>query len=65
MIQRGNGAGFAFESLAQILPLGDVLRQNLDGDDAVEPGVARLPHLPHAAGAKGGEDLIWAEARTG
>ena len=47
MIQRRHGARFALEAFGELL-LGD-----LDGDDAVEPRVARLPHLAHAARADG------------
>ena len=61
MIQRSNGAGFAFEAGAQILALGDVFGQDLDGDGAVEPGVAGFVHLAHASGADRGEDLVGAE----
>ena len=61
MIQRGNGAGFAFEAGAQIFAFGDVFGQDLDGDGAVEPGVAGFVHLAHAAGAERGEDLVGAE----
>ena len=40
-------------------------RENLDGDGPVEPRVARLVDLAHAAGAEGGHDLVRAEARAG
>ena len=59
VIQRRDGPRFAPKALAELRG-GD-----LDGDDAAEPGVARLPHLPHAAGAEGREDLVGAEAGAG
>ena len=36
--------------------------QDLDRDDAIEPRVAGLVDLAHAAGAEGGEDFVRAEA---
>jgi len=41
-------------------PIG--VAENLDRDGAVEPRVARLPDLAHAASADGGQDFIWPEA---
>ncbi len=40
----------------------DVLGEDLDGDRAVEAGVAGFVHLAHAPGPEGGDDLIRAEA---
>ena len=37
-------------------------RQDLDRDGAIEPRVARLVDLAHAAGADGGDDLVRAES---
>ena len=42
-----------------------VLGQDLDRDRAIEPRVARLVDLAHAARAEGGEDLVRAEAGAG
>ena len=42
-----------------------VRRQDLDRDGAVEPRVARLVDLAHAAGAERRDDLVGAEARAG
>jgi len=39
--------------------------QPLDGNDAIEAGVARLPHFAHAAGANGCEDFVGAEFFAG
>jgi hypothetical protein len=55
MIQSSDGAGLALK------PLAEVLGGRLDGDDAVKPRVASLPHFAHAAGADGGEDFVRAE----
>ena len=65
MIQRCDGAGFAFEAGAQILALGDVFRQDLDGDGAVEPRVAGLVHFAHSSSADRGEDFVGAEFFAG
>ena len=42
---------FPFETGAQILALGDVFRQDLDGERAVKPGVAGFIDLAHAKGS--------------
>ena len=55
MIQRGDRAGFLLETR------GVLALQPLDGDDAIQARVARLPHFAHAARAEGGEDLVGAE----
>jgi hypothetical protein len=52
MLQAGDGAGLAFEASAQIVPVGDELREDFDGDGAVEPRVASLPHFAHPARAE-------------
>ena len=61
MIQRSHGARFTLESGAQILALGDVFRQDLDGDDAIEPGVARLIDFSHASRSDRGQDFVRTE----
>ena len=43
---------------------GERLGQDLDGDVAIEPRVARPIHLTHSAGPKGREDLVLTEARA-
>ena len=55
----------ALEPLLQIGIRGDMLRQHLDGDGAVQAGVASLIDLALAAGAKGGLDLVGAKRGTG
>ena len=47
-----NEAFFLFRGLAQML------RQKLEGDEAVEFGVLRLVNSAHAAGAEFFEDLV-------
>ena len=58
MVEGGNGAGFALETF------GEGLTGGFDGDDAVEPGVARLIDFAHPARAELSEDFEGAEART-
>ena len=43
----------------------DAGRQHLDGDEAIEPRVARLVDLAHAAFADEGEDLVGTEPGAG
>ena len=50
--------------LFQIGISGDVLGQHLDGDGAVEAGVASLVDFAHAARANLGSDVEVAEPRT-
>ena len=52
VLQPGDGARFALEALAEAGVPRSVARRDLDGDPAVEPGVARPVHLSHAAGAE-------------
>ena len=52
MVQRGDGPRLAFETRAQIGIAGDVTRQDLDRDGAIEARVAGLVDLAHPACAK-------------
>src|SRR5215467_10171782 len=52
MVERRDCPGFALESFAELLT------RSLDGDDAIEPRVARLPHFTHPTRADLREDLI-------
>jgi|ERR1022692_4818030 hypothetical protein len=54
MIQRGDGAGSMLEAFAELFVRG------LDGDNAVEPSIARLVDLTHPAGADRREDFVGA-----
>src|SRR5207237_706204 len=62
MAQRRNRAGLALEALAHLGPSRRVLGQHLDGDDAVEPRIARLIDLAHAARAQRTQNLVRAKA---
>jgi hypothetical protein len=55
MIQCRDGQGFAREAVAE------AVTALFHGNDAVQPRVARFPHLAHAACAKGREYFIRAE----
>ncbi len=61
VIERGNRLGLAIESGAALRISGDVGRQHLDGDRAIEAGVACLVHLAHPAFAELLNYLIRAE----
>ena len=65
MVQRSNGTGLALESGAQILALGDVFGQDLDGDGAVEASVAGPVHFAHSSSADRGEHFVGAESVAG
>ena len=52
MAERGDRLRLALEPLTRRV-VGKLVRQNLDGHFAIQPRVARLVHLAHAAGAQG------------
>ena len=59
MVQLGDGAGFALEAFAEVGPVGEMRRKNLDGNEAVEPCVAGFIHLTHTPSPYGLDDFIW------
>src|SRR5262245_7328026 len=52
MVERSDCPSFALESFAELLT------RRLDGDDAIEPCVAGLPHFTHSARADLRKDVI-------
>ena len=62
MIEGRGGTGFLEEASRGVFIL---LRQHLDGDRALERGVAGFVHLAHAAGPEGGDDLIRTKPNAG
>jgi hypothetical protein len=65
MIQRGSGFGFLDEAAPAILVAGLVVRKNLDRHQTVEPRIAGLEYLAHAAGADGRKDFVRSESVAG
>ena len=61
MLQRGNGFGLALHALLQFRVSGEMRRQNLDGDGAVEASVLGAIDLAHAACAERREDFVGTE----
>src|SRR5262249_475784 len=57
--------GFALEPLADLLAGTELGGEDLDRDVAVEPGVASLVDLAHAAGGERGNDLVGPEPGSG
>ena len=57
-------AGLAVEALAELRIGGEGFGKNLDRDGAIEPRVAGLVHLAHAAGTNRGEDFIGPETSS-
>ena len=49
MVKRGGGVPFAAEALERLRVLGEVLRQDLQGNQAAEPAVLRLIYHTHTA----------------
>ena len=58
VVEAGDGAGLALETLAQVGAAGDFRRQDLDGDGAIQPSVPATVDLAHPTGADRGEDLV-------
>ena len=65
VVQAGDGLRFALEALLHLGVVGEVRRQDLDRDRAVQPRVGGLVDLAHAAGAEGAGDFVRTEARAG
>jgi hypothetical protein len=61
VVERSHGAGFALEALPEVLALGDMFGQDLDGDEAIEARVTRFVHFAHTPGAKWREDFVRAK----
>ena len=57
--------GFTLEARQPVGVSRQRRREKLDGDLALQPRVRRPINLPHAAGAKGGDDFVVAEAGAG
>ena len=65
MIERREDVCFALEARHALGIQREGIGQDLDRDVATQSGVSGAIHLAHAAGAKGGEDLIRPEADAG
>src|SRR5579864_1901162 len=64
MVQGGQRLGFAREALEAIRIRGEEIRQDLDGDIAVERRVLRAVDLAHPAGAELGNDFVRTDVGT-
>ena len=64
MIQRRGGARLLLEALESIRIERARGGQDLDGDVASQPRIARAVDLSHAASTNGGDDFVGAEARS-
>ena len=53
VIERGDGLRFSFKTRAKRFVVGQLGRQNLECDVAVECGIVRAIHFAHPAGAEG------------
>ena len=62
MVQAGDRLRLTLEALSEIRIVGDMRREHLDGDGALEPRVGGLVDLAHAAGADEGRDVVAAES---
>ena len=64
MIQAGNRPGFALEPFAEFGSIGEVIRKDFDGDNAVQTCVPGAIHLTHPTRTYRGKDFIRAQAST-
>ena len=64
MIQRGNGAGFALETLLEFGIVGEMSRENLDSYSAIEARVFRPVDFSHTAGAERGLNFVRSKFRA-
>ena len=62
MRQGGGGAPFLLEAAPPVGALGELRRQNLDGDIAAEAGIVGAVDLAHGTFAQFGGDLVLAQA---
>ena len=65
VIQRRERLRFASEPRQALGIAGEKVRQDFDGDVAIESGVARTIHLAHASGTDGDGNFVRAEAPSG
>ena len=65
MVQRGDRAGFALESLPAVVGASQLTGQDLEGDEPIQPRIASLVDLAHPARAEQPEDFVGAEPDTG
>ena len=61
MIQGGRGPSLALESAQRLPVASQIVRQELEGDEAMEPGVLRLVDHAHAAAAELLDDAVVGE----
>ena len=54
-----------FKACESFRIVGDVSRDNLHGDVALQTTVVGAIHLAHAAGTNGRPDFVWTEAGAG
>jgi len=65
MAESGGGASFLGEALQAVRIGGETRGENLDGDIAIQAGVAGAVDFAHAASADGGLNVVRAELTSG
>ncbi len=63
MVERRDGACFAFEAGSALLVRREFRQQRLEGDIAPEPGVMGAEHLAHPAATKLLQNAVVSECR--
>ena len=61
MVQAADGFGLTLEAFTALRVTGEMFRQDLDGDSAVEAGVYGAIHFAHTTGTDLVGDLVGAE----
>ena len=65
MREPGNRAGLPLEPLSRVARHRHGRRQDLHGNEPIQPVIARLVDLSHAAASQRRQHLVWTEARAG
>jgi hypothetical protein len=65
LIELGNRACLAVKALSELRVSGERLRENLDGDGAIQTRVSGLVDLSHPPGVERAEDFVRTEAGAG
>ena len=65
VVERCQHLRFTLEPRQAVAIVGEMIRQDLDRDVALQPAVAGPVDLAHAAGAKRRDDFIWTDVCAG
>src|ERR1700735_1090905 len=64
MVEARDCAGFTFEPLSNLRSVGQMQRQNLEGDSAIKPRIARAVHFAHSTRTDRCDDFVGPKASS-